>query len=126
MWAVSRYDYGLTDEEFGCLQLPQFWMLWDRHLESFKRLCYGAGLVAAAIYNCNRTESTQRLFSPIDFIPQTLAETEKEELIEMLRKWASQIPSKSRSKARSEWKTRLVNMGRQDADEILEKALGKQ
>lgn len=123
MWAVARYDFGLTDEEFGELTVPQFWLLWQRQQMTFRRDCYLAGIQASATYNVHRTEQKQRVFTAFDFVPQTADDAEKEDIVHLLTGWKSQLKA-SPAKVREVMREKIAEMGRNDADEILDRVLG--
>ena len=68
LWAVARYDLGLSDREFGELTSVEFEALLDRRTEERNRAQLNAGIVAAAICNAFRGQDSKPV-SPIDFVP---------------------------------------------------------
>ena len=125
MWAVAIHDYQLTEEQFGRLTLPQFWLLWERRKIAFKRNCYLQGIVAAAVYNSQRSEANQHVFKPREFVAMTPSEAEREELIEELLGQYAVIPPEKRDQARAIWLENLTKAGRTDAEEILEEVFSE-
>jgi hypothetical protein len=74
LWAIARYDLGIGLGEFGELTLAQFEALLDRHHEAHRRRMAAAGVVAAAVYNSQRTKDSDPLVNAVDFIPASLSE----------------------------------------------------
>jgi hypothetical protein len=71
MWAISRFDLGLSDKDAGELTISMFEALLDRKMASNNREKLNAGIVAASIYNANpfRGEDA-KVASPLDFVPE--------------------------------------------------------
>ena len=68
MWAVGRYDLGLTEEEFWHLTPRQFAALMERHEEAQEWEDYRAGVVACTIVNMLKTKGG-KTYKPEDFMP---------------------------------------------------------
>lgn len=66
LWALARYDFGLTDAEFWRLSWARFLALLDRLVDARRRADYRAGLITAAIHNLVPRKSG-RLAKPEDF-----------------------------------------------------------
>jgi hypothetical protein len=69
MWAIAKYDLGLSDAEFWD-ELPH-WMfqeLLNRLNQEKRHVLIGHGVVASTLANINRGKGT-RPFTPADFIP---------------------------------------------------------
>lgn len=121
MWAVARYDFGLTHEEFGRLSLAQFAALWDRRSCDWKRSCYLQGIIASCIYNVHRTKDSDHIFSAQDFVPRPATESERDEIVWQLKKLPFQtMPEQERQQAKATWKEKLLALGRKDVDVILD------
>ncbi len=74
MWAIGRFDLGLTDRQFGELTPAMFEALLLRKHEDHKRRCFYAGLTAAAVYNANPFRGKDaKAVSPLDFRPSDKA-----------------------------------------------------
>lgn len=59
LWAIGRYDLGLSDEEFWRLTPAQFAALCDRMEAEREHAEYCAALVASTVANCNRAEGVE-------------------------------------------------------------------
>lgn len=92
MWTTAVFRFRLSDHDFRRLTTRQFWKIWEQYQESFKRECYLAGIVAATVCNVNRTSANQRIFEPWDWVPRSVEEQQKEEIMLMFRKTLSQTP----------------------------------
>lgn len=125
MWAVARYDFGLTDEEFGKLTPTQFQLLWERRTANFRRQCYLHGITAAATYNVQRTDWKQETLSPMDFIPRSQAETEREAIVSFLTKLKGTMPASKLSEAKQSYLLDLKQKGRADAEGIIAEVFGE-
>lgn len=125
MWAVARYDFGLSDEEFGKLTPPQFWRLWERRTVNFRRQCYLHGITAAATYNVRRTDWKQDVLSPMDFVPRSVSDSERDEYISHLTKLKDTMPASKLPEAKQAYLRTLQEKGRQDAEEIIAEVFGE-
>jgi hypothetical protein len=119
MKAVATYDFRLRDEEFGRMTPQIFWELWERRETAFKRQSYLHGIVAAAVYNVQRSSASQHLFEPTDFVPRSPESSRREELILIFRKELNSIPAGKHADARRAYEETLKKMGRTDTDEIM-------
>jgi len=68
VWAIGRFDLGLSEEELWNLTLPEFNALLERKRERDERADLRAGTVAAVIANAFRSKGT-RAYGPADFMP---------------------------------------------------------
>ena len=68
MWAVGRYDLGLTEEEFWGLTPRQYRALLDRHEEAQEWQDYRAGVIAATVVNMLKAKGG-KTYKPTDFMP---------------------------------------------------------
>lgn len=66
VWAIARFDLGLTDAEYFALAPLQFAALLERWLRRERRLDSRAGEIAAAIYNAG-PKKTEKPVVPSDF-----------------------------------------------------------
>ena len=119
MWAVARYDFGLTDSAFGRLTPTQFWALWERRAANFKRQSYLHGLTSAAVYNVNRTDEKQHVFSPFDFIGKSSEDAEVDEIVQMFKRVKAELKTSQLPEARQAWTKKLTELGRTDVREII-------
>jgi hypothetical protein len=76
MWAMAKYDFGLSWEEF-CDCTPRiFWALFNRYHVSVRHLRYANALTASAVYNTSRTKKDDPVIEAFEFVA-TSEETEK-------------------------------------------------
>lgn len=68
MWAVGRYDLGLTEEEFWGLTPRQYVALLERHEEAMEWEDYRMGVIASTIVNMLKAKGG-KTFKPEDFMP---------------------------------------------------------
>ena len=71
-------DLGLSKEEFWSLTPAEFFAMKYRLDVKFRKDCFAAAIVAADYRNAHRTEDSQRVFSPFDFV--VAEEMTKEEI----------------------------------------------
>jgi hypothetical protein len=119
MRAIARYDFGLNDEEFGRLTLPEFHDLWERRRINFRRQIYLHGLVASAVYNGRRTDWKQHVFSPFDFIPRSAEDTQHDEIVLALRGELASLKPDEIPLARERWFQTLTEKKVANVEEIL-------
>lgn len=128
MWAVARYDFRLTDREFGELTLPQFWELWKRRSVEFRRNCYLHGITASAVYNVHRTEQKQHIFSPFDFsVPKSAEEEQRDEIIATLKKTSVPVLLQHPDRIpelKQNYINKLTEQGIRDPEEIVKEVFG--
>lgn len=93
--------------------------MWDRRAIAFQRECYLHGLPASAAYNSRRTNSSQAIISPFDFIARSAEENQHDEIILMLRSELSSIPPEHIPAARQKWFETLTKNGVPDVEGIL-------
>jgi hypothetical protein len=93
LWAVARYDFGLTNEQFGELTPAMFVALLERRWQEFRRGMYGQAVVAAQNYNLHRPEDAAML-SAMDFIPGSVNtdDEKQEEVRRNVMAWHSMHP----------------------------------
>jgi hypothetical protein len=120
MKAVARYDFRLNEAEFCRLTIPEFWDLWHRHIIAFHRTCFLQGIVAASVWNVQRTQHSQHLFDPMEWVPRSQQDAQREELILLFRRELNAIPPAGLPGARKKIEDQLIKIGRDDVDEILE------
>ncbi|MFL6314810.1 MAG: hypothetical protein ACJ71W_22115 [Terriglobales bacterium] len=82
-----------------------------------------AGIVAAPVLNTRRTESSQHVFTEMDFVPRNEEEAQFEEIVAILQEqlaWlhAEKATPEQIAAARATWKKNLSDKGL-DAEEIL-------
>lgn len=78
LWAIARYDLGLSEQGFAALTPRQFVALQKRLVLKNQALDYRAGVIASIVANCNRGEDTEP-FQPSDFFPNLRALEPKEQ-----------------------------------------------
>ena len=75
LWAIGRYDLGLSDEDFGSLTPALFEALLIRRTAETKQDYLRSGIVAAAVINSSMAAPKEPVH-PIEFVP---GETKPEE-----------------------------------------------
>lgn len=68
MWAIGRFDLGLTDAEFGKLNPALFQALLNRKQEQDKKEFLQTGMIAAAVINFSAGHP-EKPVSVMDFVP---------------------------------------------------------
>lgn len=68
MWAIARYDLGLSTAEFWALTPLQFQALRYRQQVEFRHNCIVAGIVAADGRNRRRTQDSDKVWDWSDFV----------------------------------------------------------
>ena len=68
LWAIGRYDLGLTDDEFGVLTPGLLEALLDRKQAESKQDYFRTGLISAAVINTSMA-APKRPVSALDFVP---------------------------------------------------------
>jgi len=76
VWAVSKYDLGLSEDEIGQLTLMEYDALVRRKAMADDRLRLNAGYIYAAIYNTSPGDPNREAKQPTDIVPSMC---EKEE-----------------------------------------------
>ncbi|HEV7675085.1 MAG TPA: hypothetical protein VGQ12_11200 [Candidatus Angelobacter sp.] len=118
MKAVAIYDFRLSERAFWRLSLTEFWLLWKRHIVAFKRMCYVGGIAGASAFNARRTEHSQHIFEPMDFVHRPAEETQHDEIVLMLREQLMDLKPEHHAWARKTMAENLTAKGL-DAEEIL-------
>jgi hypothetical protein len=67
-WSIAKYDLGLTENEFWKLTPEMFKALRKRQEVEFRKQCFVSAIVAADYRNAHRTESSQQVWSPLDYV----------------------------------------------------------
>lgn len=68
MWSIAIIEFGLTEEEFKNLTLKEFYYLLKQKKSQDKKTAYNFALVCATILNSKRTKSSQKVWTPRDFL----------------------------------------------------------
>lgn len=68
MWAIARFDFGLTDDEFGDLTYKLFDALVARKESEEKKQFMRTGMVASAVMNFSMCHPDKHV-SMMDFVP---------------------------------------------------------
>ena len=89
MWAWARYDFGLSDDEFGDLTPGEFNALCRRRNIRIRYERYANAITAAAVYNVNRRSSDDAIVSAFDFVRDE-QESEKQERLLKAKKFVRQ------------------------------------
>jgi hypothetical protein len=88
LWAIARYDLGLSFEEFEECTPTMFNALCKRKRIRYKYERLAHALTASAVYNCNRASKDSPIIQPFDFIREVDAAQEEVLLIKSLIKKA--------------------------------------
>ena len=78
LWAVARYDLGLSDDEFGELTPAMFQALCNRRNVRIKYERFANAQTAAAVYNVNRVKADDPIISAMDFVRDEESSRKKE------------------------------------------------
>lgn len=71
VWAIARYDFQLSEEEFHDMTFEQFHYLADRVKENERRLDRRAALICSVIANVNRNKKKRsKPYGVEDFMPR--------------------------------------------------------
>ena len=68
MWAIARYNFGLSWEDFADCTPKMYRALFNRYHISVRHLRYASALTTAAIYNSNRTKEDDPVVAAFDFV----------------------------------------------------------
>jgi hypothetical protein len=130
MWVFARYWFRLTLEEFGELTMPEFWELWEQRQIEFRRNCFLQGITTSAVYNVQRSDSKQHVFTPFDFsVSRSAEEEQRDAIVLMLKKTTAPLRSDHPDRipeAREKCLLDLKNRGVEDADNIVAEVFGDQ
>jgi hypothetical protein len=80
LWAIGRYDLGLSWEEFEELTPGMFQALCKRRNVRIKYERYAHGLTASAVYNVNRGSVEDPVVTGFDFVRDEASARNKEEM----------------------------------------------
>jgi hypothetical protein len=86
---------------------------------AFRRGCYQHGLIASAVYNVNRTDDKQHVFTPFDFIGKSPDDAERDEILMMFKRVKSELSASQLPNAKQAWTKKLTELGRADVFEII-------
>lgn len=78
MWAVARYDLGLTEEEFFDITPAQFFALVKRKNIETKEQDYRSGVIASNIVRVVCKQEDGKKYSPSYFFPSLRTDKERE------------------------------------------------
>jgi hypothetical protein len=84
LWAIGRYDLGLSEEDFWELTFCKFHALCKRKQIDDKLLDFRSGVIACTIANVHR-KAGSKAYTPEDFMP-SLKTAKKPKSAEQLRK----------------------------------------
>lgn len=76
MWAVARYDLGLTEQEFLDITPARFFALIDRHNSEKQEQDYRAGIIASNIVRVHASKEDSAKYGPGYFFPSLRSERE--------------------------------------------------
>jgi len=119
MLASARYDLGLSVGEFGRLTPAEFWGMWERKRLAFKRACYLQGITAAACFNSRRSSDSQHIFDAGEFVPRSLEQAQREEIVMTLRRELMMLKPAEIPLARKKWEETLTSVGIADVGQVL-------
>ena len=125
MWAIARYDFGLTQEEFGRLTPGMFKALLSRKQARFREQLYLAGITASMVWNMTPKKSDKAL-SPWDFVPDPEAETRRDELKRNVSAFFGMIVESGANKVfdvegvRKKIVDKLKGKGHDDVEEVVD------
>lgn len=98
-----------------------FMALQERRAAKFRHACYEAGIVAAAVWNSQRTQKDAPVASPWDFVPRP-APTERDLLKQNLLSLFSMVKGRPEDVERICQKTieRLKSEGHENVEELFD------
>lgn len=125
LWAIARYDLGLSLAEFEDLTPAMFQALCKRRNLRFKMDRYANGLTAAAIYNVNRGSSDTPIIEPMDFVREPDPFREQTNAIrKTIKQVVGQLPVGTKPEQIAEIRTRVISsllrQGRKDAEQLFD------
>jgi hypothetical protein len=82
---MARYDFLLSDEEFGDLTPGEFNALCKRRNIRIRYERYANALTAAAVYNCNRSDADSPVVTAFDFVRDDHDVEKREKLLKAKR-----------------------------------------
>lgn len=91
LWAVARYDLGLSWPEFEDLTPGMFWELCKRRDMARKHERFANALTASAVYNSRRTSEEQPIITAYDFIRDPESSRKREEIETLKRQIREQV-----------------------------------
>ncbi len=124
LWAIARFDLGLSWEEFEECTPAMFNALCKRKRIRYKYERLAHALTASAVYNCNRASKDSPIIQPFDFIRETDAAQEEVNVIKaLIRKAIGDAPAMPREKLlriRMNVLANLAKRGRTDGEQIFD------
>jgi hypothetical protein len=90
LWAVARYDFGLSWKEFEELTPKMFQALGKRRVVAQRYERYAHALTASAVYNTSRTKEDQPMLEAFDFV-MTDEQAEKTERLKKARRFIRKV-----------------------------------
>lgn len=122
---MARYDFGLSEEEFGELTPGEFSALCKRRNTRIRYERYANALTASAVYNCNRPNSDDPMVTAFDFVRDE-KDAEKREKRNTAKKFVQQALALPLGTAREKFleiRLKVINdlkaSGYEDAEEIV-------
>lgn len=85
MWAIGRYDLGLSDDEFEECTPKMFQALCKRRNVRIKYDRFANAMTAAAIYNVNRSSENDPMVRAFDFVMTDEQAKQREQRISFTR-----------------------------------------
>ena len=124
MWAVAKYDLGLSYKEFGEITPGMFHALCERKRIRYKYERLAHAITASAVYNVNRTKDAA-VIQPMDFVTERTREQEELEAIKKIIKTAiAAAPSGTARETLLKMKANVIRSlnarGRTDSKEVFE------
>lgn len=126
LWAIARYDLGLSWEEFEELTPAMFRALCKRRSIRFKHERYAHALTASLIYNVNREKDAPAL-GPFDFVRDEASQRKKDELDKakrFIRKAIGNLPPATTYEKLQEIRLKVIAdvtaYGRDDAEQLFD------
>lgn len=126
MWAIARYDLGLSFEEFAELTPGMFQALCKRRNVRIKYERFANAQTAAAVYNVHRRKVEDQVVEAMDFVRDDEQARERDEL-RKARTFAQRAigmlkmgtPLEKIMEVRRKAIADLAASGRKDAEEIM-------
>jgi hypothetical protein len=123
LWAIAKYDLGLSYEEFADLTPAMFSALCARRNMKSKHDRFAAGMVAAAVYNVHRANADAPVLTAFDFVRECKPEEEERKAImQTIKQAIGSMPSTTTlerlQEIRSNCIASLTAQGRKDAEDI--------
>jgi hypothetical protein len=124
LWAVARYDLGLSYEEFGEITPGMFHALCERKRIRYKYERLAHAITASAVYNVNRKQDSP-VIQPMDFIVEKTREQEElEEIKKVIKTAITAAPAGTSREVLLKMKANVIKSlnarGRTDSEKVFD------